>query len=124
MNKDDIQSGEDYARMMINTIIEGELELPKKQRMDARLLQYWCDEIAAFADKTWYAYITGDRESYLFDDVEFKELFDNAGLRYASDILNGLVDKDMIQVGVRGDGELVYSLTDKGKDFVIGEESL
>lgn len=122
MDKDNIQSGEDYARLMINTIMEGELELPKKERMDARLLQYWCDEISTFANEAWHAYITGTRESYLFDDVEFRKLFDNAGLRYASDILNGLVDKDMIQVGVREDGEMVYSLTDKGRDHVMGEE--
>lgn len=122
MESDNIQSGEDYARVMINTIIEGELSLPEEERMDVRLLQYWCDEIGSYADKAWSAYIIGDRETYIFDDVEFRQLFDNAGLRYASDILNGLVDKDMIQVGVREDGELVYSLTDKGKDHIAEED--
>lgn len=122
MDKDNIQSGEDYARMMIDTIMDGELELPTKDRMDSKLLQYWCDEISTFADQTWQAYITGQRESYLFEEKEFRNLFENAGLRYASDILNGLVDKEMVQVGVRQDGELVYSLTEKGKDHVVGED--
>lgn len=122
MDNDNIQSGEDYARVMINTIVEGESSLPEEERIDVKLLQYWCDEIAIFADKTWNAYIIGERETYIFDDVEFRQLFDNAGLRYASDILNGLVDKDMVQVGVREDGELVYSLTEKGKDHIIGED--
>lgn len=122
MDNDNIQSGEDYARVMINTIVEGESSLPEEERIDVKLLQYWCDEIAIFADKTWNAYIIGERETYIFDDVEFRQLFDNAGLRYASDILNGLVDKDMIQVGVREDGELVYSLTEKGKDHIAGED--
>lgn len=122
MDNDNIQSGEDYARVMINTIVEGESSLPEEERIDVKLLQYWCDEIAIFADKTWNAYIIGERETYIFNDVEFRQLFDNAGLRYASDILNGLVDKDMIQVGVREDGELVYSLTEKGKDHIAGED--
>jgi hypothetical protein len=121
MDNDNIQSGQDYARLLINTIFEGELELSEDARMDSRLLQYWSEEIMTYADITWQDYITGKRETYLFDDMEFRQLFENAGLKYASDILNGLVDKDMIQVGVREDGELVYSLTEKGKKQIDEE---
>jgi len=121
MYQDNIQSGQDYARIIINTIFEGELSLSEDMRMDSKLLQYWSDEIMTHADKTWQEYIIGERETYIFDDEEFRQLFENAGLRYASDILNGLVDKDMVQVGVREDGELVYSLTEKGKDHIDEE---
>jgi hypothetical protein len=121
MDNDNIQSGQDYARLLINTIFEGELELSEDARMDSRLLQYWSEEIMTYADITWQDYITGKRETYLFDDMEFRQLFEKAGLKYASDILNGLVDKDMIQVGVREDGELVYSLTEKGKKQIDEE---
>jgi predicted transcriptional regulator len=51
----------------------------------------------------------------LFDEDEFRGLFEKAGIRYTGDILDGLVDKDMVQVGVREDGEIVYSTTSKGK---------
>lgn len=121
MDQDNIQSGQDYARIIINTIFEGELSLSEDMRMDSKLLQYWSDEIMTHADKTWQEYIIGERETYIFYDEEFRQLFENAGLRYASDILNGLVDKDMVQVGVREDGELVYSLTEKGKDHIDEE---
>lgn len=122
MSKDNIQSGQDYARVLIDIIIEGELSYPQKDRMDSRLLNYWTEEIKNFADETWQKYIVGQRESYLFDEDEMKVLYEKAGLRYASDILNGLIDKEMIEVGVREDGELVYSLTDKGRDYVVGDE--
>lgn len=122
MSKDNIQSGEDYAKVLIDIIVEGELSCPRKERMDSRLLNYWTEEIRIFANETWHKYITGERESYLFDEEEMRKLYENAGLKYASDILNGLIDKEMIQVGVREDGELVYSLTDKGKNYVVGEE--
>jgi hypothetical protein len=122
MDKDNIQSGEDYAKILINIIVDGELDLPKGERMDSKLLQYWSDEIGKFADETWRKYLTGERETYLFDEDEMYRLYENAGMRYASDILNGLVDKEMVQVGVREGGELVYSLTEKGKDYVIGED--
>lgn len=122
MSKDNIQSGQDYAKVLIDIIIEGELSYPQKDRMDSRLLNYWTEEIKNFADETWQKYIVGQRESYLFDEDEMKVLYEKAGLRYASDILNGLIDKEMIEVGVREDGELVYSLTDKGRDYVVGDE--
>lgn len=118
---EDINSAEDYARLVINTIIEGELEIPKGERMDSSLLNYWCDEINKFAKKTWHQYIIGERETYIFTDVEFRGLFENAGMRYASDILEGLVEKEMVSMGVRNDGELVYSTTEKGKKYLDEE---
>jgi len=121
MNKDNIQSGQDYAKVLIDAIVEGELSFSRKDRMDSRLLSYWSEEIKIFADKTWHQYIIGKRESYFFNEDEMHKLYEAAGLRYASDILNGLIDKDMIQVGVREDGELVYSLSDKGRDYIQGE---
>jgi len=122
MDKNNIQSGEDYAKVLIDIIIEGELGLSQKERMDSKMLQYWSEEINRFAKETWYKYILGARESYLFDEDEMHKLYENAGLKYASDILNGLVDKEMVEVGVREGGELVYSLTEKGKNYVIGED--
>jgi hypothetical protein len=119
---EDINSGEDYARLVINTIVESELEIPKEERADSKLLTYWYQEISAFAEDTWHQYITGKRETYLFSEVEMKGLYEKAGLKYASDILNELVDKEMISVGVRQDGEMVYSLTEKGRKYTLGED--
>lgn len=124
MGAENIHSGQDYARLVIDTMTEAELTLPEDERMDDRLLKYLFEEIEAFAPETWYLYLTGKRDTFMFDDKEFKKLFENAGLKYASDILNGLVDKEMVQVGVREDGELVYSMTDKGRDYIEEEDSL
>jgi len=122
MDKDNIQSGQDYARALIDQIVVGELDVPANERIDSKLLQYWCEEIQDFAEVTWTDYLTGKRESYLFDEDEIRGLYEKAGLRFASDILNSLVDKEMIGVGVRNDGELVYSLTEKGKKHLEGED--
>lgn len=120
MSDQNIQSGHDYARIVIETLTSTELTLPEDERMDDRLMYYMCEEVEAFANVAWSDYIIGKRETYLFDDEEFRKLFENAGLKYASDLLNGLVDKEMVQVGVREDGELVYSITDKGKGYIEG----
>ena len=120
--EDNIQSGEDYARVIINAIIEDELDMPKDQRMDSKMLQYWCEEIQIFANQTWKEYIMGNRESYMFTESELKKLYENAGLKYASDILNGLVDKEMIEVSVGEGGDLLYSLTEKGRKYSLEDE--
>lgn len=122
MKNENIESGQDYAKLVIDALVELELDLPKDDRMDVKLLEYWCDEIREYADQTWSDYLTGKRESYAFTEEEAGKLHERAGLRFASDLLDGLVDKEMVQVGVRNDGELVYSLTEKGKDYVDGED--
>jgi len=119
---EDIKSGAEYAQLLIDDIIEGEKELPTDQQLPINLLTYWCEEIEIYADKTWVDYITGKREHFSFDENEFRGLFEKAGMRYTGDILDGLVDKEMVQVSIREDGEIVYSATDKGKDE-LGRQS-
>ena len=112
---ENIKSGAEYAQLLIDDIIEGEKELPTDQQLPINLLTYWCEEIEIYADKTWVDYITGKRDHFSFYEDEFKDLFDKAGMRYTGDVLDGLVDKEMVQVSIREDGEIVYSTTDKGK---------
>ena len=116
--KENINSGEDYAKLLINTIVNAEVDLPTNERMDASLIRYWCNEIKEYADITWNKYIIGEREDFIFTDAEMKGLFEKAGMRYASDILDGLVDKDMLEVSISPKGELLYGLTEKGKDEI------
>jgi len=118
MEQHNINSGEDYAKLLINTIVNAEIDLPTNERIDAGLMKYWCDEIRDHANITWNEYIIGKREDYIFTDVEMKKLFEKAGMRYASDILDGLVDKEMLEVSVSPEGELLYGLTEKGKKEV------
>jgi len=115
MELEDIKSGAEYAQILIDHIIEGEKELPTEEQLPINLLTYWCEEIEIQADKAWVDYISGKREHFTFDEDEFREIFEKAGMRYSGDVLEGLVDKEMVQMGIREDGEIVYSATDKGK---------
>lgn len=122
MENENISSGQDYARVITDRLIQTETEVSFDERMDPVLLEYWCEEIREYADVTWNDYIIGKRDSFKFDEDEVRKLYEKAGMRLAADILDSLVDKEMVQVGVRNDGELVYSLTEKGKDYVQGED--
>jgi hypothetical protein len=112
---ENIKSGAEYAQLLINQIIENEKEVPTGEQLPINLLTYWCEEIESHAEITYHEYLTGKRDHFSFNEDEFRLLFDKAGMRYTGDVLDGLVEKEMVQVSIREDGEIVYSATEKGK---------
>ncbi len=110
-----INSGEEYAKVVIKTITDEENQLPVDERMPEGILNYLKEYIEVKADKYYTEYILGKRETFLFSDVEMMEMFNKAGEAYVGDMLDNLVDKDMLQVSIDESGELVYSLSEAGK---------
>lgn len=107
-----ISSGDDYAQLLIDEILKDEEESYNKMPMI--LLSFWFDEIKTLADITWNQYIVGKRDMYEFDNEEFEQTFNNAGMRYTEELLNGLVDKELVEVGVGEKGDILYKITDEG----------
>ena len=118
---DNINSGADYANIIITSVIDAESNLPTDQRLPSLLLTYWCQEIANKADETWTEYITGKRETYLMSDVEMKDLFDNAGMKYVSKLVDGMVDNDVLETYVDENGDILYGLTENGKKMMVDD---
>ena len=110
-----INSGSDYAQLVIENILETERTLPVDQQMPIDLLTHLTKLIETEADKYYAEYIIGKRETFLFSDVELTDLFDKAGELYVSDMIDGLVDKDMLEVSVDENGEFLYGLSELGK---------
>lgn len=110
-----INSGSDYAQLVIENILETERTLPVDQQMPIDLLTHLTKLVETEADKYYAEYIIGKRETFLFSDVELTDLFDKAGELYVGDILDGLVDKDMLEVSVDENGEFLYGLSELGK---------
>lgn len=121
MNNINIKSGDNYAKLIIDSIIETENETPENERTPKQLLHFWFEEIEILADKRWMEYILGKRESYRFNTGEVMDLYTKANERYVQEILNSLVDKDLIQAGIRNDGEIVYSITKEGRNVIGGK---
>jgi hypothetical protein len=118
---DNINSGADYANVVITSIIDAESNLPADQRLPSLLLTCWCQEIANKADETWMEYITGKRETFLMSDVEMKDLFDKAGMRYVGELVDGMVDNDVLETYVDDKGEILYGLTENGKKMMVDD---
>jgi len=111
--KENINSGEDYAKLLTSTIKEAEGPLPEE------LVEYWCEDVWEMAVNSYNDYVSGKKDDYLISDVDMSEAFDRAGIRYVQEIVNGLVDNGMIQAGVGEDGEILYSLTEEGKKHTL-----
>lgn len=117
-----INSGSDYAQIVIDSILEAEKTIPVDQQMPIDLLTHLTRLIEENADKYYAEYIIGKRETFLFSDVDLTNMFEKAGELFVSDMIDGLVDKEMLEVSVDEKGEFLYGLSEKGKKAVGVEQ--
>jgi DNA-binding PadR family transcriptional regulator len=111
-----INSGAEYAQLLINSIKTAESELSLNEQMDPMLLECWIELIEEKADKSYNDYIIGKRETFLMDENEISEMFKTAHENYVQKMLNSMVDKDLLEVSIGEEGDLLYGLSDKGRD--------
>jgi hypothetical protein len=118
MENRNITSGGDYAFLLISTILESERDMSESERLDSDTFLHLTKRIKEYADITWDDYIKGNRETYLFDDVEMEMIFQKAIQDTVDNLLEGLIEKEMVSIAaVSEEGELLYSLTDEGKKY-------
>lgn len=112
-----IKSANDYAQLLIEGILEVEDTLPVNERLSDSMIQFWLDEIRKTVDTVYNEYITGKRETYLLDGDEMEQTFKTAHGLYMYETLTGMLDKGLLSLSVGEDGEILYSLSDEGKDL-------
>jgi hypothetical protein len=112
-----IKSANDYAQLLIEGILEVEDTLPVNERLSDSMIQFWLDEIRKTVDTVYNEYITGKCETYLLDGDEMKQTFKTAHGLYIDETLIGMLDKGLLSLSVGEDGEILYSLSDEGKDL-------
>lgn len=117
-----INSGDDYAQILMDTIIEGEKSIPEKEQMPIDLLTNLSKLIHDKANEYWDEYIIGKRDTFVFEVGEMEAMFNKAGEMYVSDMVDQLVDKDVLEVSVDGEGEFLYGLTELGKQMLDEDE--
>jgi len=119
MDKSNITSGNDYAFLLISTLLESQNELGEEHKLDSNMLSNLFKRITEYANYTWEEYIKGNRETYLFGEDEMEEIYHKAIQDTTSELLEGLLEKEMVSIkGVNESGELLYGLTEKGEEFV------
>jgi len=118
---DNINSGNDYAQLLIDTMLKAEREIPENEQMPIDLLTIWVEGIQEAAEQSYLDYVTGKRETFLLSDVEMKELFEEAGRKYVISLIDNMVDNDVLETYIDEEGDILYGLTDKGKQMAIDD---
>lgn len=108
-------SYQEYYTEVVRMINETELSLDEHQRMPERLLKLWIDRIREFCKNSYQEYLIGNRESYYMNEEEYDALFDKAGMDYTDELLNNLIDRELVEVGINEDGNMVYKATELGR---------
>ena len=113
----DINSPQEYSHLLIKTILDSERAIPEEQQMPINLLTYLTQYIEDYVEQKWDRYLIGTEETFMLNDVEMEALFNKAGEQYAQDLINDLVDKDMLETYIGEDGEILYGLSELGKQI-------
>ena len=111
---DNIQSGEEYGKLLVNTLKE-----TPNDETPPQLLNYWYDNIFEAAVESYNEYIVGNKDTFMLTMEEIEKCYDDAGLKYTQDLLNGMIDKGVIEALINESGEIVYGLTEKGKKYKL-----
>jgi hypothetical protein len=111
------RNGKDYFEHIKKMILEDERSMEEADRLEPALLEIWLEKMKEKALVNWTEYKSGIRYDHRFTPQEYNDLWENSTYEYASNILNGLVDKNLVEVSVREDGELLYGLTKLGREI-------
>jgi hypothetical protein len=119
--ENDFKDAEHYASTIRDIILNTEPD-PEDEPMPVDLINYWADNMYDACYKAYNDYIIGKRDDYRLSDTESYEQYEKAGLRFTQELVNGMVDRDLLEVSVSPEGDLLYSTTEKGKTAMFEYE--
>jgi hypothetical protein len=113
----DFRDAEHYASTIRDIILNTEPE-NGEEPLPEDLVKYWAENMYEACYKAYNDYIMGKRDDYRLTDTESYNEYDKAGLQFTQELVNGMVDKDLLQVSISPEGEFLYSTTEKGQKAV------
>jgi hypothetical protein len=114
----------DYYLELVQAIDEGDSQLSEEKKLPFEFKNMFRNKLKSLTKKSWTEAESLERESYMLSDDELEKAWDDSMTEYTSSILRNLSDKELIEVSVREDGEIVYSLSEKGKQVLEHKKSL
>lgn len=108
-----INSGDDYADLLIKTILE---ESPSSV-VEAEILEYWTTEIRKMCVEKYNKYIIGQEETFMLSDIEMDESYRLSIEEMVNDSLKELSEKGLLEISIDDNGEILYGLSEEGKAY-------
>jgi len=120
-NQYNIKSAQDYIDLVIGEIREGLNEIhgtDEEVENKKEIYDIWFGKIKELCEELWELYITGQRESFMMEEVQFEKTYNDSVMEFTQKIIDGLSDKGMVQTVIRADGSIAYQITEKGRKHV------
>ena len=68
--------------------------------------------------ESWQDFETGERDSYMLTDSEIEKLWNDTTIELTSNMISRLTDFGYVKMGVNTKGEIVYSITEDGLEYI------
>lgn len=107
----EFKSGKDYGKELAKHLREELLD----RAVDEELVDRLCGAIQTFAAECWSKYLAGKRKTQYVTQTEFRLLYEQTVDNYVGDTINELLYEGKLTISVNRNGEIVYSLSDKGR---------
>jgi hypothetical protein len=108
-----INSGDDYADLLIKTILE---ESPSSV-VEEEMLKYWVIKVREMCVEKYNKYIIGQEETFMLSDVEMDESYRLSIEEMVNDSLKELSEKGLLEISIDDNGEILYGLSEEGKAY-------
>lgn len=108
------QSYKMYVEDIVNLVPE---------EIDMEFKKYLTESLMPIAENAWTDYFIGDRENYMLYDDELELAWQKAAIEQTQDCINRLIDLDLIRSGVNENGDIVYSVSEEGIEYLKNNDS-
>ena len=110
-------SYEEYFLDLVKVFDESsEMSQPNKQ-LDDDFRRIFMDKLIVSIKKAWKEYEISQRDTYILTEEELEIVFTESKEEVVANSLMKLSDLGLVQTGININGEITYSLTEKGKDL-------
>ncbi len=118
--ENNFKSFEEYRSSLINELgnIQNEMDDLDEGKLDNETFKIWVDVLDIMCESNYIEYINNVRENYAITADQFHESFERAKEIAIGEALASLTDKGLVTVSIGEDGELLYGLTEEGKQVV------
>lgn len=110
----EFRDAEHYASTIRDIILNTEAE-NGEEPLPENLVKYWADNLYNACLKAYHDYLIGKRDDYRLTDKESFDEYNKAGLQFTQELVDIMVDKDLLEVSINPEGDLLYSTTKKGQ---------
>lgn len=116
MDINEVTSGDEYADLLISKMKKIHEEAGK-EGLHPTVFKNWCKSIRQMCRKSYLAYEKGITSDYKISDEEMGNAYEQAVSDYVDEMLEGLIDRGLVEMAVSEEGGIVYGLSDKGKGY-------